>query len=156
MPVGEPGGPDSEVFYRFDQVTHDPAFGTACHPHCDCGRYIEIGNSVFMQYQRTGDGFVELSQRNVDFGGGLERLAMATLDSSDVFRTDLLRPLVEQVEQATGTAYEDQRAPLRIVADHVRALVFLAADGVVPSNSAQGYVMRRFAAERCDRVTPSG
>jgi alanyl-tRNA synthetase len=81
MPIGEPGGPDSEVFYLFEQVEHDTAFGDQCHPHCDCGRFIEIGNSVFMQYRRTEDGFEELPQRNVDFGGGLERLAMAVLDS---------------------------------------------------------------------------
>jgi alanyl-tRNA synthetase len=145
MPVGEPGGPDSEVFYLFEQVTHDPAFGLRCHPHCDCGRFIELGNSVFMQYQRTEDGFEELPQRNVDFGGGLERLAMATLDSPDVFRIDLLWPLVESVARLAGVRYDRRHGPLRIIADHARALVFLAADGVVPSNTAQGYVMRRFA-----------
>jgi alanyl-tRNA synthetase len=145
MPIGEPGGPDSEVFYLFDQVAHDPAFGRECHPHCDCGRYIELGNSVFMQYRRTGAGFEELAQRNVDFGGGLERLAMATLDSPDVFHIDLLWPLVDHLEKRSGTSYDEEQAPLRIVADHVRALTFLAADGVVPSNTAQGYVMRRFA-----------
>jgi alanyl-tRNA synthetase len=145
MPVGEPGGPDSEVFYLFEQVPHDPAFGPQCHPHCDCGRHIELGNSVFMQYRRTEDGFEELPQRSVDFGGGLERLAMATLDSPDVFRIDLLWPLVESVARLAGVGYEDRQGPLRIIADHARALVFLAADGVVPSNPAQGYVMRRFA-----------
>jgi alanyl-tRNA synthetase len=145
MPIGEPGGPDSEVFYLFDRVAHDPAFGAQCHPHCDCGRFIEIGNSVFMEYRRTAEGFEELAQRNVDFGGGLERLAMATLDSPDVFRIDLLWPLVEHLEGRSGTSYDERQAPLRIIADHARALVFLAADGVVPSNTAQGYVMRRFA-----------
>jgi len=145
MPVGEPGGPDSEVFYLFDRVKHDPAFGQHCHPHCDCGRYIELGNSVFMQYRRTPEGFEELPQRNVDFGGGLERLAMAVLDSPDVFAIDLLWPLVERVAQLAGVSYGDEPEPLRIIADHARALVFLAADGVVPTNTAQGYVMRRFA-----------
>jgi alanyl-tRNA synthetase len=145
MPIGEPGGPDSEVFYLFDQVAHDRAFGAHCHPHCDCGRYIELGNSVFMQYQKTEEGFDALPQRNVDFGGGLERMAMAVLNSPDVFRIDLLWPLVEHLEALSGTTYEKQMVPLRIVADHARALVFLAANGVVPSNTAQGYVMRRFA-----------
>jgi len=145
MPPGEPGGPDSEAFYLFDQVDHDPAFGNECHPHCDCGRYIEIGNSVFMQYRRTETGFEELAQGNVDFGGGLERLTMAALDSPDVFRIDLLWPLVEHVEELAGAGYADGSGALRIIADHARALVFLAADGVVPSNTAQGYVMRRFA-----------
>jgi alanyl-tRNA synthetase len=143
--VGEPGGPDSEVFFLFDQVPHDTAFGAHCHPHCDCGRYIEIGNSVFMQYRRTIEGFEELPQRNVDFGGGLERLAMARLDSPDVFRIDVLWPLVERICALAGVVYEDQHTPLRIIADHARAVVFLAANGVVPTNTAQGYVMRRFA-----------
>jgi len=145
MPVGEPGGPDSELFYLFDQVPHDRRFGAKCHPHCDCGRYIEIGNSVFMEYRRTEDGFEELPQRNVDFGGGLERLSMAAANSPDVFRIDLLQPIIDHVAQLAGVAYEDRQAPLRIIADHARALVFLAADGVAPSNTAQGYVMRRFA-----------
>jgi alanyl-tRNA synthetase len=145
MPVGEPGGPDSEVFFLFDQVPHAPAFGARCHPHCDCGRYIEIGNSVFMQYRRTPQGFEQLPQRNVDFGGGLERLAMAHLDSPDVFRIDVLWPLVERICALAGVAYEDRKVPLRIIADHARAVVFLAANGVVPTNTTQGYVMRRFA-----------
>ena len=145
MPVGEPGGPDSEVFYLFEEVEHDPSFGARCHPHCDCGRYIEIGNSVFMQYRRTEEGFEELPQRNVDFGGGLERISMAVINSPDAFRIDLLAPLVEHLERLAGVDYDKRPAPLRIIADHARALVFLAADGVEPSNTAQGYVMRRFA-----------
>jgi alanyl-tRNA synthetase len=98
-----------------------------------------------MQYRRTEDGFEELPQRNVDFGGGLERLAMAALDSPDIFCIDLLSPLVEKVGGLAGVSYEERETPLRIIADHARSLVFLAADGVVPSNTAQGYVMRRFA-----------
>ncbi|WP_203919196.1 alanine--tRNA ligase [Rugosimonospora africana] len=165
MPEGEPGGPDSEVFYEFPQVPHDPSFGAHCHPHCDCGRFIEIGNSVFMQYLRTSDGFVELPRRNVDFGAGLERLAMAVTDTADMFQTDLLRPLVDAVTDWSGSRHGARRAEpdwsitrmpgvpgehdtltaARVIADHARAVVFLAADGVVPSNTAQGYVMRRFA-----------
>jgi alanyl-tRNA synthetase len=145
MPVGEPGGPDSEVFYRFDQVEHDPAFGGHCHIHCDCGRYIEIGNSVFMEYQRTEDGFVPLPQRNVDFGGGLERLAMAVADAPDIFRIDLLWPLVERLEVLSGSSYKEMAHPMRVIADHMRSIVFCALDGLEPSNTAQGYVMRRFA-----------
>jgi alanyl-tRNA synthetase len=145
MPVGEPGGPDSEVFFRFDQVEHDPAYGAHCHVHCDCGRYVEIGNSVFMEYQRTENGFVPLPQRNVDFGGGLERLAMAVIDSPDIFRIDLLWPLVERVVALSGASYEDKPVPLRVIADHMRSIVFCALDGLEPSNTTQGYVMRRFA-----------
>ena len=156
MPIGEPGGTDSEVFYRFDEVEHDPSFGRECHPHCDCGRYIEIGNSVFMQYRRTASGFENLPQRNVNFGGGLERLTMAALDAPDMFRIDLLFPLVAHLERRSRVRYGERPAPLRVIADHVRALVFLAANGVVPSNNEQGYVMRRFARPaRCARVSRS-
>ncbi|MHB8296528.1 MAG: alanine--tRNA ligase [Acidimicrobiales bacterium] len=145
MPAGEPGGPDSEVFFLFDQVEHDPAYGAHCHPHCDCGRFIEIGNSVFMQYRRTPEGFEELPRRNVDFGGGLERLAMAAADDPDVFRTDLLSPVVSAVEDLAGLAYAEHQQPMRIITDHLRAVVFLALHGVAPSNNTQGHVMRRFA-----------
>lgn len=144
MPAGEPGGPDSEVFYLFDQIPHDPAFGAHCHPHCNCGRFVEIGNSVFMQYRRTEEGFEELPQPNVDFGGGLERIAMAQMDTADVFDVDLLAPIAEQVISMATRDGSDDRAR-RIITDHTRAIVFLALDGVEPSNNTQGYVMRRFA-----------
>ena len=94
MPIGEPGGPDTEVFYLFPHVEHDPAYGTHCHQNCDCGRFIELGNSVFMEYRRTETGFEPLPRRNVDYGGGLERIAAAAIDSPDVFRISLLRPIV--------------------------------------------------------------
>jgi alanyl-tRNA synthetase len=155
MPPGEPGGPDSEIFYLFPQVPHDPAFGEHCHPYCDCGRFVEIGNSVFMQYRRTDDGFEPLPQRNVDFGGGLERLARASLDTADVFAIDLLAPIVSAIEsmcsgglpgrEHSGREHSGDVRAKRIIADHVRAVTFLAADGVEPSNNTQGYVMRRLA-----------
>lgn len=145
MPEGEPGGPDSEVFWEFTSVEHDPAFGEHCHIHCECGRFLEIGNSVFMEFVRTADGFEPLPQRNVDFGGGLERLAMAVADTPDVFRVDGLRQLIAEIERRSGVSYEEQPQPMRIIADHARAVVFLAANGVTPSNQVQGYVMRRFA-----------
>lgn len=145
MPPGEPGGPDSEIFYLYPQVPHDPRFGVHCHPYCDCGRFVEIGNSVFMQYRRTQHGFEPLPQRNVDFGGGLERLATAAADTADVFTIDLLAPLVSAIDSMCGReAGADPRAR-RIIADHVRAVAFLAVDGVEPSNNTQGYVMRRLA-----------
>ena len=150
MPAGEPGGPDSEIFYLYPQVPHDPRFGAHCHPYCDCGRFVEIGNSVFMQYRRTADGFEPLPQRNVDFGGGLERLATASADTADVFAIDLLAPVVSAIESMCGSEHRaaghsaDLRAK-RIIADHVRAVAFLALDGVEPSNNTQGYVMRRLA-----------
>ena len=143
MPVGEPGGPDTEVFYLFPHIEHDPAYGAHCHQNCDCGRFIELGNSVFMEYRRTETGFEPLPRRNVDYGGGLARIAAAALDTSDVFRIALLWPIVERLEELSGRTYEDDTHAMRVIADHLRGATFLAIDGVRPSNKAQGYVMRR-------------
>lgn len=143
MPDGEPGGPDSEVFYLFPEIQHDRKYGEKCHVNCDCGRYIEIGNSVFMQYLKTEDGFKQLPKKNVDFGGGLERIAAASIDSPDVFRGSLLWPVIEELEKRSGNSYELQTNNMRIITDHLRAAVFLSVDGVTPSNKEQGYVMRR-------------
>ncbi|CAN7344367.1 alanine--tRNA ligase-related protein [Terrabacter sp. LjRoot27] len=143
MPVGEPGGPDTEVFYLFPHVEHDPAYGAQCHPNCDCGRFIELGNSVFMEYRRTETGFEPLPRRNVDYGGGLARIAAAALDTSDVFRIGLLWPIVARLEELSGRSYDDETLAMRVIADHLRGATFLAIDGVRPSNKAQGYVMRR-------------
>lgn len=142
-PVGDPCGPDSEVFYMFDDVEHNPEFGKHCHPNCDCGRFMEIGNSVFMTYKRTEKGFEELPNKNVDFGGGLERIAAAAIDSSDMFKISLLWPIIEGLEKQTGKKYADHTAAMRVIADHLRVAAFLAVDGVTPSNKEQGYVMRR-------------
>jgi alanyl-tRNA synthetase len=153
-PVGDPGGPDSEVFYLYPDVPHDPAFGARCHPNCDCGRYLEIGNSVFLEYLRTPDGFAPLPRRNVDFGGGLERIAAAAIDSPDVYRISLLRPIVDRLAELAGTGYEQRRYGLRVVADHLRGAAFLVADGVRPANKEQGYVLRRLI-RRAVRVAHS-
>lgn len=145
MPAGEPGGPDSEVFYEFTEVEHDPKFGKLCHPNCDCGRFLEIGNSVFMQYIKQDDGtFKELPQKNVDFGGGLERIAAAAINSPDVFMIDSLRQIVEKVESLSAQQYSQNAQAMQVIADHLRGVVFLAVDGVEPSNNEQGYVLRRF------------
>lgn len=143
MPVGEPGGPDSEVFYEFDFIEHDPAYGEKCHPNCDCGRYMEIGNSVFMEYVKRESGFEKLPKRNVDFGGGLERIAAARLNSPDIFEISVLKPIITKLETMSGKKYESHTESMRVIADHLRAATFLAVDGVVPSNKTQGYVMRR-------------
>lgn len=143
MPAGEPGGPDSEVFYDFG-IKHNKDFGENCHPNCNCGRFLEIGNSVFMQYQKTKDGsFVELPQKNVDFGGGLERIAAAAIDNPDMFKISLLWPVIEKLQELSGKKYEEHVEAKRIIADHMRAAVFMAADGVAPSNKTQGYILRR-------------
>jgi alanyl-tRNA synthetase len=143
MPDGEPGGPDSEVFYEFDFVQHNSSYGEQCHPNCDCGRFMEIGNSVFMEYQKVKDGFVALPNKNVDFGGGLERIAAAKLNSPDVFKISLLQPIIEHLEERSEKKYESHTESMRVIADHMRAATFLAVDGVVPSNKEQGYVSRR-------------
>lgn len=141
-PLGDPGGPDTEVFYDFG-VPHDTTWGEHCHPNCDCGRFIEIANSVFMAYKRTEEGFEPLKKRNVDFGGGLERIAAAAINSPDVFKISLLWPIIEKLQKISGKSYEDHTEAMRVIADHLRGAVFLAVDGVVPSNKEQGYVSRR-------------
>lgn len=141
MPAREPGGPDSEVFYEFADVEHNPAFGKFCHPNCDCGRFVEIGNSVFMEYKKNEDGtFSKLAQRNVDFGGGLERIAAASNDNPNIFTIDVFAPLISQI-RAAGSVLNARSE--QIVADHVRASVFLIGDGVTPSNKDRGYILRR-------------
>jgi alanyl-tRNA synthetase len=175
MPVGEIGGPDTEVFYDFgDELKlHENSEwkDEPCHPNCDCGRFLEIGNSVFMQYQKVGeDLFEELPNKNVDFGGGLERLTAATNNDPDVFDIDLFRPAILKILSCFTVVdinnYKDGdyvkfRPPIiieqkdqekfgqntirsiRIIADHLRASVFLLSYGVVPSNKYQGYILRR-------------
>ena len=142
-PMGDPCGPDSEVFYEFDHVEHDEAYGHHCHPNCDCGRFMEIGNQVFTQYVRTEDGFKLLPKQNVDFGGGLERISAAAINSPDVFKTSLFTPIIAKLEEISGKKYDDHKQSMRVIADHLRAATFLAVDGVRPSNKQQGYVMRR-------------
>ena len=142
-PIGDPCGPDSEVFYDFGEQHHDVSFGQA-HPASDSGRFMEIGNQVFMQYRRLDDGsFEPLKRKNVDFGGGLERIAAAAIDSPDVFKISLLQPIIRKLESLSGKEYATHTASMRVIADHLRAAVFLAVDGCVPSNKEQGYVMRR-------------
>ena len=147
MPAGEPGGPDSELFFEYPNVSHNSAFGESCHVNCDCGRFVEIGNSVFMQYKKEADGSLsELSQRNVDFGGGLERLVAATLNEPDVFKIDIFQPLLALLESKSGKIYGQEVTDtryMRIVCDHSRAATMLMSDGALPSNKAQGYVVRR-------------
>ena len=142
-PIGDPCGPDSEVFYDFGEQHHDASFGQA-HPASDSGRFMEIGNQVFMQYRRLDDGsFEPLKRKNVDFGGGLERIAAAAIDSPDVFKISLLWPIIKKLESLSGEEYATHTASMRVIVDHLRAAVFLAVDGCVPSNKEQGYVMRR-------------
>ena len=142
MPAGEPGGPDSEVFYDFG-TPHDTKWGPECHPNCDCGRFLEIGNSVFMQYIKQPDGsFALLPKQNVDFGGGLERIAAASENKNDIFLV-AHDSIIKQLEESTGKKYKENVRAFRVIADHIKAAVFLIADGVHPDSKDQGYFVRR-------------
>ncbi len=144
MPVGEPGGPDTEVYYRFNDkdITHDK--NCKDDPvNCECGKFLEIANSVFMQYRKNSDGFENLPKKNVDFGGGLERLLAAVEDTPDIFKTSLLTPVIKAIEQTSGKSYENFTKEMRIVADHLVASIFIASEGVIPSNKERGYILRR-------------
>jgi len=149
MPEGEPGGPDSEVFYDFGQdfKLHEksPYSSLKCHPNCDCGRFLEIGNSVFMQFKKTKNGFEELPAKNVDFGGGLERILAAANNNPDVFLTEIYLPIIKNIEKIVDKKYEnkDDKRKIRIIADHLKGAVFLIKSGVYPSNKERGYVLRR-------------
>ena len=143
-PLGDPCGPDSEVFYDFGEDKQDVAKFGKSHPASDGGRFMEIGNQVFMQYKREQDGsFTELEQKNVDFGGGLERIAAASIDSYDVFKISLLQPIIRKLEELSGKDYEANTDEMRIIADHLRGAYLLAAQGLTPSNKAHGYALRR-------------
>lgn len=143
-PIGDPCGPDSEVFYDFGEDNQDPSFGKS-HPASDGGRFMEIGNQVFMEYRRLEDGsFEPLEQKNIDFGAGLERIAAAALGDPDVFAISLLKPIIDKLEELSGKQYADHLEAMRIIADHVRSAAFLAVDGCMPSNKEHGYVMRKF------------
>ncbi|MDO4868168.1 MAG: alanine--tRNA ligase-related protein [bacterium] len=143
-PIGDPCGPDSEVFYDFGEENHDVSFGEA-HPASDSGRFMEIGNQVFMQYRRLEDGsFEPLEKKNVDFGGGLERIAAAKINNPDVFQISLMKPIIEKLEEISGKKYDENKVSMRVIADHLRSATFLAVDGCIPSNKEQGYVMRKF------------
>lgn len=152
MPIGEPGGPDTEMFFDFRPdlgercIPGTPFSGKFCHVNCDCGRFMEIGNNVFMQYRKSSDGFEELAQKNVDFGGGLERLMAACLDNPDVFSTDLFEDARKTIAALSGKRYgenPDDTYAYRVVLDHIRAAVFLIGDDILPSNKDQGYFVRR-------------
>lgn len=142
-PIGDPCGPDSEMFYDFG-TEHNPEFGEHCHPNCDCGRFMEIGNNVFMAYKKVdANTFEPLEKPNIDHGSGLERIAAAKLNDPDVFKISLMWPIIEKLQKLSGKSYEDNTESMRVIADHLRAATFLAVDGCVPNNKEQGYVMRR-------------
>ncbi len=143
-PIGDPCGPDSEVFYDFGEDLQDEEKYGLAHPASDGARFMEIGNQVFMQYRRLEDGtFQELAKKNVDFGGGLERIAAAAIGSYDVFKISLMKPIIEKLEEISGKSYDNNTDEMRVIADHIRGAYLLAAQGLAPSNKTQGYAMRR-------------
>ena len=143
-PIGDPCGPDSEVFYDFGEDKQDVEKYGLAHPASDGARFMEIGNQVFMQYRRLPDGsFEELAKKNVDFGGGLERIAAAAIGSFDVFKISLLKPIIDKIEEISGKNYDNNTDEMRVIADHIRGAYLLAAQGLTPSNKTQGYAMRR-------------
>ncbi len=145
MPASEIGGPDSEVFYDFG-LPHNEKFGEKCHPNCQCGRFLEIGNSVFIQYQKMADGSLkELSQKNVDFGGGVERILAASSNEPDVFSTELFSKIIKKIEEISQKSYSvmENKPPMRVIADHLKASTFLMVNGTIPSNKEHGSILRR-------------
>ena len=143
-PIGDPCGPDSEVFYDFGEDKQDVEKYGLAHPASDGARFMEIGNSVFMQYRRMPDGsFEELEHKNVDFGGGLERIAAAAIGSFDVFKISLMKPIIDKLEEISGKSYDNNTDEMRVIADHLRGAYLLASQGLVPANKAQGYALRR-------------
>ncbi len=140
-----PCGPDSEMFYIADV----PDCGPNCGPGCDCGKYTELGNDVFMQYEKHQDGHLTpLKQKNVDTGWGLERILAFLNGSKDVYQTDLFTEVIAYIEQASGTKYnadEKLTKSMRILADHMRTSTMLIGDAAKlrPSNVGAGYVLRR-------------
>lgn len=152
MPVGEPGGPDSEMFYDFDPNAQLGVHATSawkdepCHVNCDCGRFLEIGNNVFMQYKKTEHGFEELPQMNVDHGSGLERYAAALRNDPDIFNIDVFDAPKATIKRLSGKDYlesEESIYAYRVVLDHIRSATFLIGDDVLPGNKDQMYFVRR-------------
>ncbi len=140
-----PCGPDSEMFY----ITDKPCCGPKCNPSCDCGRFVEVGNDVFMQYERISDNeYIPLKQKNVDTGWGLERLLVFLNNTGDVYLTDLFIQTIEHMENVLNVKYgthEKTTRAMRIIADHIRTAVMLIGDekGILPSNIGAGYILRR-------------
>lgn len=141
--VGDPCGPDSEMFFDFGEEHHDESVWGKPHPASESPRFIEIGNNVFMGYRKTEEGFELLEKPNIDHGSGLERLANAALGEQDMFKIDLLWPIIQKIEKLSKKKYDENKVEMQVIADHLKGAMFLAVDGVKPNNKEQGYVMRR-------------
>ena len=144
-PAGQTGpcGPDTEIFIDNGQ----PPCSALCNPSCKCGKYLEIWNNVFMQYNKTEDGkYIPLIQKNVDTGMGLERTICVLNSVDSVYESDVFTKAIQILEETSGKKYKEDAAitkAMRIIADHIRTATFILADGITPSNVDQGYVLRR-------------
>lgn len=143
-PAGQTGpcGPDTEMFFD----TGRESCSKDCRPGCSCGKYFEIWNDVFMQYNKTLEGNYEpLKQKNIDTGFGLERNLTVLNGLDDSYQTELFLPIIKKIEEISNKSYQDEgnKKAMRIIADHLRAATFVIADGVTPANTEQGYVLRR-------------
>lgn len=136
LEVGGPCGPCSEIFIDTGKAACSPD----CHLNCNCGKYIELGNNVFMEYLKKGNEYSPLGRHNVDFGGGLERQVMMSQKKESVFETDMYQPILEKVRKLSHT---DAIRSQRIIADHIKAATWIVMDGVTPGRTEQGYVLRR-------------
>ena len=140
-----PCGPCSEIHYDYGRPDH--CTNEACDPSCDCGRWIELWNLVFMQFNRDESGEMHpLPRPSIDTGGGLERWAAVLQGGSSTWETDLFAPLIERASEISGIAEgenPEKDVSLRVVADHARTLAIMISDGVLPSNAGRGYVLRR-------------
>ncbi|MCQ2086425.1 MAG: alanine--tRNA ligase [archaeon] len=139
--VTGPCGPDTEIFYD----TGQPKCSENCGPACNCGKYTEIWNNVFMEYFKNKDGkYTPLKQKNVDTGMGLERVCHILQGVPSVYESTVFQPIISKISEISGKRYEDPYLrDFRIIADHVRAAVFILADGVVPAKIGRGYILRR-------------
>lgn len=136
LEVGGPCGPCSEIFYDTGKKPCRPD----CHINCDCGKFIELGNNVFMEYLKKDNTYTPLGRHNVDFGGGLDRLATISQRKSSVFETDIYAPIFEAV---TSLAPQGNLKSHRIITDHLKAATWIICEGITPSRTEQGYVLRR-------------
>ena len=133
---GGPCGPDSEIFYD----TGKEKCGNNCNVSCNCGKYVEIGNNVFMEYQKDGDKITPLGRHNVDFGGGLERLTALLQNVDSVYDTDIYKPIMNKVKELSQI---EEIKSQRVIVDHIKAATWIIMDGVTPSRTQQGYILRR-------------
>ncbi len=141
-PVGASGpcGPCSEIHYD----VKGKSCGNKCGPNCECGRYLEIWNLVFMEYNKTKEGIYKLlPTKSIDTGMGLERLTLILQNKKSIFEIDSFQDIIEEIEELSGKSYKNNERSFRIILDHIKASVFLISDGVLPSKEDRGYILRR-------------